>query len=149
MKKVVKIIIILIVFLACSTSISRVYAAPTKGTDGSGGGGQTSNATTSSQSTSTNWSRKSPGWWNPSYRNIDVGQDKIASKANVITTALRNVGIVVAVIALMLIGIKEMTAGIEEKSELKKALPGYLLGILLVVTVSVLPSIIYGFAKNF
>ena len=49
----------------------------------------------------------------------------------------------------MLIGIKEMTAGVEEKTELKKALPGYLLGILLVVTVSVLPSIIYNFAKDF
>ena len=81
-------------------------------------------------------------------KDVDIGEEKIISKANILTTALRNVGIVIAVIALMLIGIKEMTAGIEEKTELKKALPGYLLGILLVVTVSVLPSIIYSFAKD-
>ena len=126
MKKVVKIIIILMVLLTCSISMNKVYA--------------------------TKWSSKDTEWWNPNYgygKDVEIGEDEIMKKANIITTALRNVGIAVSVIALMLIGIKEMTAGVEEKTELKKALPGYLLGILLVVTVSVLPSIIYNFAKDF
>ena len=125
MKKFVKIIIILMIFLVCSMSISKVYATQ-----------------------STKWSNNGIEWWEPE-KNIDVGQDEFEKKANIVTTAIRNVGIVVAILALMIIGFREMTASVEEKSNLKNALPGYLLGILLVITVSVLPSIIYNVAKNF
>lgn len=125
MKKFVKIIIILMIFLVCSMSISKVYATQ-----------------------STKWSKNGIEWWEPE-KNIDVGQDEFEKKANIVTTAIRNVGIVVAILALMIIGFREMTASVEEKSNLKNALPGYLLGILLVITVSVLPSIIYNLAKNF
>lgn len=125
MKKFVKIIIILMIFLVCSMSISKVYATQ-----------------------STKWSKNGIEWWEPE-KNIDVGQDEFEKKANIVTTAIRNVGIVVAILALMIIGFREMTASVEEKSNLKNALPGYLLGILLVITVSVLPSIIYNVAKNF
>ena len=124
MKKFVKIIIILMIFLVCSMSISKVYATQ-----------------------STKWSKNGIEWWEPE-KNIDVGQDEFEKKANIVTTAIRNVGIVVAILALMIIGFREMTASVEEKSNLKNALPGYLLGILLVITVSVLPSIIYNLAKN-
>lgn len=93
-----------------------------------------------------NWSTNMPSWWKPS--DVDVGDEQIVEKANIITTVIRNVGIIVSVIALMFIAIKEMTASVEEKSVIKQAMPGYILGIVMVATVSFIPTIIYNFVKQ-
>lgn len=77
------------------------------------------------------------------YQPAELGDEKgLVEKANVIASAIRNVGIVVAVIALMVIGIKTMVGSAEEKAEYKKSIPGYLIGVVLVVAMSLIPSII-------
>lgn len=77
------------------------------------------------------------------YQPAELGDEKgLVEKANVIASAIRNIGIVVAVIALMVIGIKAMVGSAEEKAEYKKSIPGYLIGVVLVVAMSLIPSII-------
>jgi len=58
------------------------------------------------------------------------------------------IGIIVSVGALMIIGIRNMTASVEEKSIIKQALPGYIVGIALLATVSTIPNIVYKFANS-
>ncbi len=123
MKKVLKITIILIMIFTMFAQVSMVYAASTK------------------------WSDKSTDWWKPTDPNI--GEKNLVNKANVITTVIRNIGIVVSVIALMIIGIREMTASAEEKSIIKQSMPGYILGAVMVGAISFLPSLIYNIVKNF
>lgn len=78
-----------------------------------------------------------------------IGAEKeLASKANVIIKVIRNVGIVISVIALMIIGIKTMVGSVEEKSAFKQALPGYIIGVVLVVSITLLPTIIYEIMKT-
>ena len=145
MKKVLKITIILMMIFTIFAQVSLVYAGQAKGTDGSGGGGQTSSSGTGGQSTK--WSEKSTDWWKPT--DPDIGESNYINKANIITTVIRNIGIVVSVIALMIIGIREMTASAEEKSIIKQSMPGYILGAVMVGAISFLPSLIYNIVKNF
>lgn len=69
--------------------------------------------------------------------------DYLIDRANIIVTVIRNVGIVIAVITLMIIGVKSMFASSEERSEYKQALPGYIIGAFLIAAMSALPSLIY------
>ena len=82
------------------------------------------------------------------YKPDDMDVSGIKSKAKIVVTIIRNIGIVVSVIALMAIGLKTMFASVEEKSVYKQALPGYILGVILVVAITVLPSIIYDVTKS-
>lgn len=143
MKKVLKITIILIMIFTMFAQVSVTFAAQTKGTGDSGGGIQPSSSTGEQ---STKWSDKSTDWWKPT--DPDIGEQNYVNKANIITTVIRNVGIVVSVIALMIIGIREMTASAEEKSIIKQAMPGYILGAIMVGAISFLPSLIYNIVKN-
>ena len=77
------------------------------------------------------------------YEPSDLGKEEtLVDKANVIASAIRNIGIVVAVIALMVIGIKAMVGSAEEKAEYKKSIPGYLLGAVMIAVISLIPSLI-------
>ena len=77
------------------------------------------------------------------YEPSNLGEEKtLVDKANVIASAIRNIGIVVAVIALMVIGIKAMVGSAEEKAEYKKSIPGYLLGAVMIAVISLIPSLI-------
>ena len=131
MKKIIKIVMTLMVFILISVQYNNtVYA------DGDGEG----------NGKSATWTTQSPSWWKPT--DVDVGQSEMIDKAKIITTALRNIGIVVAVIALMVLGFRQMTASAEQKSIIKESLPGYLIGVVMVITLTVLPSIIYELTKQ-
>ena len=41
-----------------------------------------------------------------------------------------------------------MTASVEEKSILKKAMPGYILGAIMIFAITVIPTIIYEIAND-
>ena len=58
------------------------------------------------------------------------------TKAGVVLGAIRNVSAVVAVIALMIIGIKYMIGSVEERAEYKKTMIPYLVGIVLLLGAS-------------
>lgn len=94
-----------------------------------------------------------PDDWDPSKKESTVvttdDDQQFINKVDVILTVIRNVGIVVSVGALMIIGIRFMLGSIEEKAEYKQVLPGYIIGAILVMSVSALPSLIYDIAQNF
>jgi len=134
MKRIIRFAILLIMFVMISIqcNTTTTYA---RNDEGGGGSGK-----------STKWTSQSPIWWKPTEE--DVGQPEIKDRANVIVKVLRNIGIVLAVVALMIIGIRNMTASAEEKSILKESMPGYLIGVFMVVAVTFLPSLIYEIVKN-
>lgn len=136
MKKVLKITIILMIIFTLFAQINNVYAEKKSELE----------ETEKYKGYDTKWSDKSTDWWKPSDDNIL--EDELTKRANVITTVIRNVGIILSVIVLMIIGIKEMTASVEEKSVIKQALPGYLIGVIMVVAITTLPSIIYSLVKD-
>ena len=140
MKKVLKITIILIMIFTMFAQVSVTFAAQTKGTGDSGGGIQ--------PSSSTGGQSINPGEWDPSKSREPSNGGLLESRAKIITTAIRSVGIVLSVIILMIIGIKEMTASVEEKSMLKKAMPGYILGAIMVFAITVIPTILYEIAND-
>lgn len=79
----------------------------------------------------------------------EIGDEKeLVDKASIIVSVIRNIGIVIAVISLMIIGIRTMVGSAEEKSAYKEALPGYIIGVVLVVSITMLPTIIYEIMKK-
>lgn len=92
------------------------------------------------------------GTVNPNKYKPSVGDvknaGKLQSKAEVIVSAVRTVGVVVAVASLSVIGIKYMLGSVEEKAEYKQTMIPYFIGIALVVAVTVIPSIIFNFSKS-
>ena len=68
-------------------------------------------------------------------------------KAGIVVAVIRNIGIVVSVIALMLIGIRAMVGSASEKADYQKSLPGYLVGAVLVFAITMIPSMIYNMLK--
>lgn len=66
----------------------------------------------------------------------------ITEKANKILSVISTIGITVAVIALMILGIKYMIGSVEEKAEYKKSMIPYIIGILLLVSTSAIVGLI-------
>ena len=132
MKILKNIAIILAIAITMAGQCNIVYAANEKGTDGTGSEGGFSG-----------WSSKSEDYWHPANTSTKLNTKSIDNRTKRILGIIRGIGIVVSVIALMVIGIKEITGSIEEKSAIKKAMPVYVLGVIMVVAVTTLPSIIY------
>ena len=59
------------------------------------------------------------------------------------------VGVILSVIILVMIGIKYMLGSVEEKADYKKSMIPYLIGALMVFSVTTLPQLIYKFIQNF
>lgn len=83
------------------------------------------------------------------YEGTNPGSTKLVSKANNILAYIRNIGVVIAVVILIVIGIKYMLGSVEEKANYKQTLIPYVIGAFLLFTVSVLPQLIYDFMQNF
>lgn len=84
-----------------------------------------------------------PGDYDPSKKpptSSDVG--KIANIANPIIGTIKVIGIVIAVITLALLGVKYMTGSISEKAEYKKTMIPYLIGAILVVSITQILGVI-------
>ena len=56
---------------------------------------------------------------------------------------IRNVGIIVSVIALMIIGMRTMYGSLEDKSHYKEVLPSFLIGVFILLSCTTIPDIIY------
>ena len=67
----------------------------------------------------------------------------ITDKAGVILGAVRNVGVVVSVITLMLIGVKYMFGSVEERADYKKTLGPYFIGFIFMMSITSIVSFIY------
>ena len=83
------------------------------------------------------------------YKPGDIdGTSKLEEKAEYILGIIKNVGVVLSVVSLILLGIKYMLGSIEEKAAYKESFKPYIIGTFLVFTGSLLPELIYKFMQN-
>lgn len=68
---------------------------------------------------------------------------KFTDKVSIILGAVRNIGIITAVISLMIIGVKYIIGSVEEKSKYKETLFPWVIGCILLATGTTLVSYIY------
>ena len=83
-----------------------------------------------------------PDDYNPSAVTTDDAVD-LVEKVKIILGAVRNISVVVSVIALMVIGLKYMFGSVEEKANYKATLVPYVIGCVLAVSGTTLVSFIY------
>ena len=138
MKKVLKITLVLIVIFMNMAQFSMVYARQAEGTT----------ASEKTKSGTIGGTALNPEEWNPSAYRDTSEEAELDARAKIITTTIRSIGIVVSVITLMVIGIREMTASAEEKSIIKQSMPGYVIGAIMVFAMTVIPTLIYEWAKD-
>ncbi len=70
------------------------------------------------------------------------GTQYVIDRANVLIGVIKTAGIVVAVIMMIILGFKYMTGSVSEKAEYKKTMIPYLVGIILVVSITQLIGIL-------
>ena len=141
MKKVLKIAIILMILMIGFGELTVVRAAPTTMTQ------QTDTGLGGSPSGSATLGVDNPDSWDP--RTSPDGDATILnSKVRPILGVIRTVGVVVSVVVLMILGIKNMLASIEQKSVIKQAMPGYIIGAIMVAAMTALPAFIYDFVTK-
>ena len=89
---------------------------------------------------------ENPNAYNPttSARNEQALKEMTGKILGVINTF----GIVISVIVLMVIGIKYMMGSTEEKAEYKKSMMGYVIGAILLFSVTTIANILYEFAQG-
>ena len=83
------------------------------------------------------------------YEGTNPGSTKLVKKANTVMAFIRNIGIVLSVVILIVIGIKYMLGSTEEKANYKETLLPYIVGAFLLFTGSLIPQLIYDFMQNF
>ena len=75
-------------------------------------------------------------------------QDTISSVGGRIMGTIQVVGIVIAVVILMVIGIKYMMGSTEEKAEYKKTMIPYIVGAVLVFAASTIANLAFNIATS-
>ena len=83
-----------------------------------------------------------PGNINASDANV------VTSKAGVIFNVISSLGIITAVITIVVIGIKYMIGSVEEKAEYKKTMIPYLIGVVMIGSISGILRLIASLAAN-
>ena len=89
-----------------------------------------------------------PNYYDPHNPNNGGGiseEDKkiITDKAGIVLGVIRNIGVIVAVIAIMIIGVKYIIGSVEEKANYKKILLPYVIGVLMIASGGFIVSIVY------
>lgn len=74
------------------------------------------------------------------------GSTKIQDAGQKIMGVLNTVGVVIAVIILIILGIKYMMGSASEKAEYKKTMIPYLVGAVLIFAASTIANVVYQFA---
>ena len=88
------------------------------------------------------------GEYDPSSSRNPSGETRIKDIAKIAIGVIRGAGVVISVGSLVVIGIREITASAEEKSIIKEAMPGYVLGAFMVFAITVIPATIYELVMN-
>lgn len=136
----ISILIILIILLITiiPNSCYAVHAKPDIGAGAGSGSGSSSDSSTGLGLGDLN-----------KYLGTSTGSVQLEKKANYIFSTIRNIGIVLSVVILIIIGIKYMLGTVEEKANYKETLLPYIIGAFLLFTGSVVPQLIYVFMQNF
>lgn len=77
-----------------------------------------------------------------------VKQDNIKDLGNAIIAVVRIVGVVVAVVILLILGIKYMMGSAEEKADYKKSMIPYIVGAVLIFASTAIVGVIYDMASS-
>ena len=81
--------------------------------------------------------------------NQAVNADEVVNLGATIVTIMQTVGIVVAVVILLILGIKYMIGSAEEKAEYKKTMIPYLVGAILIFASTTIVNVVYNMANAF
>lgn len=81
-------------------------------------------------------------------KGTSVNTDKMENIGGQVVTIVSVAGSIIAVVVLVVLGIKYMMGSAEEKAEYKKTLLPYIIGAGFVFAASALAGIIYNFASN-
>lgn len=139
MKKIFKITIIFIMIYAMLIPMNKVYAIQGKGTDGSGGGGQTSSSNTGGQTSSSD-SKDFTDIFSDANKFINKGKsgqddfdiENFKINIDTIYNILLTIGIALTVIIGGILGIKFMMASAEDKAKIKEAMIPYVIGCIVI-----------------
>ena len=82
------------------------------------------------------------------YRGTADESAELTDKAENVLGVIQVIGTVMAVVMLMVIGIKYMLGSVEERAEYKDTLKPYLIGAFLLFSGTTIPQIIYKIAQN-
>lgn len=77
----------------------------------------------------------------------NVNTEGITNLGNSIVAVVRIVGIVVAVVILLVLGIKYMMGSAEEKAEYKKSMIPYIVGAVLIFASTTIVGVVYDMAN--
>ena len=130
MNRVLKITIILIMFFTMFASANKVYATQGKGTDGSGGGGQTSSSDSEDFTDIFSDANKFINKGKSGQDDFDIENFKI--NIDTIYNILLTIGIALTVIIGGILGIKFMMASAEDKAKIKEAMIPYVIGCIVI-----------------
>ncbi len=83
-----------------------------------------------------------------SYKGNGGSYTKLLPKVNSIAGVIASVGSVVSIIALVIIGIKYVLGSAEERADYKKTMIPYIIGAILVFSMTTLPMIIYNIMNS-
>lgn len=81
--------------------------------------------------------------------NSSANTTKVVNFGATIVTIMQTVGIVVAVVVLLILGIKYMMGSAEEKAEYKKTMIPYLVGAILIFASTTIVNVVYNIANGF
>ena len=76
------------------------------------------------------------------------GGNGITNLGSTIVGILQIIGIIVAVVVLLVLGIKYMMGSAEEKAEYKKTMIPYIIGALLIFAATTIVNVLYGMFAN-
>lgn len=77
-----------------------------------------------------------------------TGGDKVINMAKPIINAISVIGIVVAVITLLVIGLKYMTGSVAEKADYKKTMIPYIIGVVMLVGITQILKILVNLVSS-
>ena len=80
--------------------------------------------------------------------NDSAKADEVVKLGATIVTIMQTVGIVVAVVVLLILGIKYMMGSAEEKAEYKKTMIPYLVGAVLIFASTTIVNVVYNIASG-
>lgn len=78
----------------------------------------------------------------------NIGNSKLVDKGKIIVGTIQIIGVVVSVVALMIIGLKYMFGSTEEKANYKETMIPYIIGIVMLFTITTVLQILYNFVTG-
>lgn len=88
-----------------------------------------------------------PDDWEPNDLNASEVSE-LTDAASTLVGAIRTIGIVVTVVAIMILGIKYMVGSVGERAEYKKTMKPFIIGVVLFFTLSQVLAIIIDVANS-